>query len=82
MDQYIKEELHHGALLGSLDHPLFDIHISPFMTRPKSGSEVRRTIVDLSWPKGHLVNDGLSKNTYLGTPFSRHYPSVDSIIRN
>ena len=29
VDEYIKEELHHGALLGLLDHPPFDIHISP-----------------------------------------------------
>ena len=30
VDQYIEEELHHGALLGPLDHPPFNIHISPF----------------------------------------------------
>ena len=38
-------------------------------------------IVDLSWPKGHSVNDGVSNNAYLGTSFSLHYPSVDSIIQ-
>ena len=37
--------------------------------------------MDLSWPKHHSVNDGVSNNTYLGTSFSLHYPSVDSIIR-
>ena len=37
--------------------------------------------MDLSWPKGHSVHDGVSKNTDLGTEFSLHYPSVDSIIR-
>ena len=81
VDKYIAEESHHGALLGPLDHPPLNIHISPFMTRPKSGFEVRRTIVDLSWPKGHSVNDGVSNSTYLGTPFSLRYSSVDSIIR-
>ena len=50
------------------------------MTRPKSGSEVRRTIVDLSWPKSHSVNDGISNKAYLGMEFELHYPSVDSII--
>ena len=80
-DQNIKEKLHHGTLLGPLDHPPFYIHISPSMTPPKSRSEVRRTIVDLCWPKGHSVNDGVSNSTYLGTPYSLHYPSVDSIIR-
>ena len=73
-----REKLEHGVLLGSMNHPLFDIHISPFMTIPKSGSEVGRTIVDLSLPKGHSVNDGVI--TYLGTDVSLHYPSVDSII--
>ena len=37
--------------------------------------------MDLSWPKGHSVNDGVSISTYLGTHFPIHYPSVDSIIR-
>ena len=80
VDQYI-EEVQHGTLLGPLDDPPFKIHMLPFMTWPTSGSKVRRTIVDLSWPKDHSVNDGVSKNTYLGTEFSLHYPSVDSIIR-
>ena len=81
VDHYIQEEVQHGALLGPMDQTPFPIHISPFMTRPKADSEVRRTIVDLSWPKGHSVNDGVDKNTYLGTAFSLHYPSVDSIIQ-
>ena len=47
-------------MLGPFDSPPFDLYISPCMTRPKSGSEVRRTIVELRWPKGHLVNDGIT----------------------
>ena len=49
------------------------------MTRPKSGSDIRRTIVDLSWHKGHSVDDGISNKVYLGTEFKLHYPSVDSV---
>ena len=78
------DELRHGTLLGPLDHPPpphFDLHISPFMTRPRSGSDVGKTIASLSWPKGHSVNGGVSNKTYIGTEFTLNYPSVDSIIR-
>ena len=46
--EYIREELQHGALLGLFHSPPFSLPISPSMIRPKSGSEVRRTILDLS----------------------------------
>ena len=35
--------------------------------------------MDLSWPKGASVNDGVLKNTYLGTEFTLTYPSIDHI---
>ena len=34
-EKYLQKQLHFEAILGSLDVPLFDIHISPFMTRIK-----------------------------------------------
>ena len=37
--------------------------------------------MDLSFPKGLSINDGVLKDTYLGTDFQMHYPSIDSIIR-
>ena len=40
---------------------------------------VPQTIMDLSFPKGLSVNDGVLNDTYLGTDFQMHYPSVDSI---
>ena len=51
------------------------------MTREKSGSDSRRAIIDLSFSKGLSVNDGVAKDSYLGTKFQMHYLSVDSIIR-
>ena len=72
--------MQHGALLGPLDHVPFDIHISPFMIRPKYGSDVRRTVA-LSWPECCSVNDRVSNNIYLGTELGLQYPSVDSIVR-
>ena len=80
VDHYIQDELKHGAILGPFNCPPISLHISPFMTRPKADSAVRRTIVDLNWPKGHSVNDGVGKQSYLGTDFLLKYPSIDSII--
>ena len=56
-------------MLGLLDMTSFDIHISPFMSRAKSDSDSRRTIMDLSFPKGLSINDGVLKDTYWGTSF-------------
>ena len=50
------------------------------MTREKPHSEVRRTIVDLSWPKNFSVNAGVMKDNYLGSSFVLNYPSVDDIV--
>ena len=42
------------------------VGISPLSTRPKRGSEDRRVILDLSFPIGESVNDGIPKDTYMG----------------
>ena len=81
VDKYIEEEVHYQAMLGPFDMKPFDIHISSFMTRAKSDPDSRRTIMDLSFPKGLSINDGVLKDTYLGTDFQMHYPSIDSIIQ-
>ena len=51
IEWYIQKEQKHGAMLGPFDQKPIPLHVSPFMTREKPGSEVRCTIVDLSWPK-------------------------------
>ena len=61
VDHYIEEEMAHGAIIGPFDSPPFDLHTSPFMSREKPGSNKRRIIVDLSWPKGASVNSGVLK---------------------
>ena len=35
--------------------------------------------MDLSWPHGASVNTGVQKDSYLGTQYVLHYPSVDHI---
>ena len=49
-----------GAMVGQLDGLSFPIHVSPFMTRKKAGSHTRHTNIDLIWPKGTSVNDGVA----------------------
>ena len=78
---YIWEELRHGAMLGLFDHKPMALHISPFMTREKPDSEVRRTIVDLSWPNLFLVNAGVQKNAYLASNFVLKCLFVDDIFK-
>ena len=51
IDKYLREELQFQAILGPFDHPPIKMHISPFMTREKSGSDSLCAIIDLSFPK-------------------------------
>ena len=80
VDAYIAEELKYDALLGPFDtHPIASGHCSPFMTRAKPNSDRRRVIIDLSWPVGASVNAGIDKTSYLSSPFSLTFPTVDHI---
>ena len=82
MDAYLAEEVGFGAILGPFkSHLVQEPHFSPFMTREKSGSDKRCVIIDLSWPKGVSVNDGVDKDSYLATDFSLTFPTVVHIIQ-
>ena len=80
VDKYIQEEIKYKAMLGPFDTPPFNLHISPFMTREKAGLDTRRTIIDLSCPKGLSVNDGVSSLVYFNTDFELKYPSVNLMV--
>ena len=80
VEQYINEELQYGAIYGPFKDLPFPVHVSPLMTRPKQNSDKRRTIMDLSWPKGASVNNAIHKFRYLNTYFSLSYPSIDNIV--
>ena len=79
VSSYLQEELQHGAIIGPFMEPPFPIHISPLMTRDKQDSIQKRTIMDLSWPKGLSINNGVDKNTYLSTQYLLNYTSIDNI---
>ena len=54
VEEYITEELKHGALYGPFQDLDLDIQVYSLMTREKQDSTQRRTIMDLSWPKVFL----------------------------
>ena len=82
VDKYIQTEIDYGAMIGPFKELPFHCHISPFLTREKQNSVNRRVIVDLSFPVGQSVNDGVPHDRYLGTYFELNYPSVDTIVNN
>ena len=84
VDHFLAVELQHSALLCPFPktHPPFTfVATSPLMSRPKKNSEHRRIIMDFSFPIGSSVNSSIPKDTYLGTPYKLHYPTVDDYVR-
>ena len=80
VSKYLQEEIQHKAIIGPFQQMPFPCHISPFLTRDKPNSTNRRVILDLSFPLGHSVNEGVPKNKYLGTYFQLSYPSIDDMV--
>ena len=77
IDFYIATELSHGALLGPFSGPpTMPTHISPLMTRLKKDSIHRRVIMDLSWPEGASINEGVDGECYLGGEAHIKLPTV------
>ena len=66
-------------MLGPFDAnpPNAIINIFPLNTAAKKGSVDRRIIMDLSWPRGRSVNDGIC---ILGNAAAVHYPSIDNLL--
>lgn len=58
---YIETELSHNAIIGPFHSAPFQpwTRLSPLMTRPKRDSLKRRVIVDMSFPDGQAVSDGI-----------------------
>ncbi len=79
--QYLTQELSHVALAGPFSEDPFTpwFITSPLLTRPKRDSEKRRIIVDLSWPPGGAVNDGVMYQTWLGQQYKLKLPTTDDV---
>ena len=64
IEVYLQEEKAFNTILAPFSEPLIsDLHISPFLTREKTGANSHRVIVDLSFNPGSLVNAGVDPNT-------------------
>lgn len=79
IDQYISNGIQQGHIIGPfLESPFWlDVKISPLNTVAKRDSDERRVILDLSYPPGRSVNEGIDKSEYLGTHIELSFPSVD-----
>ena len=65
---YLDEELSFNAIFGPYEkEPFSEMQFSPFLTHEKLNSAKHRVIVDLSWPHGASINDGVASDQYLGT---------------
>lgn len=80
--KFIQEELNHDALLGPFEEPPFKpwVRISPLMTRSKKDSLDRRIIVDLSFPPGLSVNDGIDPKDHFGNDITYSLPSIMDLV--
>ena len=54
--------------------------MSPLNSVPKKDSQERQLILDLSFPEGNLINDGIEKDWYLGECDKLVLPSVDRLV--
>ena len=83
IQKYLERECKAMRIAGPFNvNPLSTpLAVSPMNTVPKSSMDERRVIVDLSWPIGSSVNDGISKDAYLGEVINLHYASVEDVCR-
>ena len=85
IDSFITTEISHGATAGPFQHNPFPtpIQTSLLQTVPKDTCK-RRVVLDLSFPPGASVNDGIPTDSFLDEPFHLSLPRsadfVDLII--
>lgn len=75
---FIKKELEWDAIVGPFNKAPFTpwCRISPMMTRPKRDTTECRIILDLSFPKGGGVNDGINTKDHYGADITYSLPSI------
>ena len=81
LKKYIQKEKDKGAVIGPLTLIAFKnkVGVSPISTRPKKNSKDRRVIIDLSFPPGEAVNDGMIKDNYMGLYVKLTFPRIDDL---
>ena len=87
ISKFINKELEMEAMLGPFEGDPFIpwTKVSPLMTRDKPSGMGKRVIIDLSFPPGRSVNDGVQKHAFQGRPFTYTLPSpldlAEAILR-
>ena len=81
LDSFLEKEVRLGAMLGPFDAPPFSdwYQTSQLMTVEKKDSDKRRVIIDLSYPAGEAVNDGVLKNHFQGEPLTYKLPTITDL---
>ena len=83
IEAYISKRIRRGHIIGPFQETPFKSRFttSPLNTVPKRNSTKRRVILDLSYPVGHSVNDGILKDNFMGFHVKLKYPTVDALAR-
>lgn len=82
VNDFVNTELTYDAIIGPFEEDPFSpwFRTSPLMTRAKKGANERRIIVDLSFPPGRSVNDGIDPSNHLGVDISYSLPTIADLI--
>ena len=80
--ELLRKEVSYNSVLGPFkDSPFGDKSCySPLNSVPKRESLDRRLILDLSLPAGNAINEGISKDVYLGECEKLSLPSIDKLV--
>ena len=77
----LRKEILLGGALGPFEIPPFATpRFSPLNSVPKKDSSDRRLILDLSFPRGKSINDGINKDIYLGKYSKLEPPTIDKLV--
>lgn len=81
INSFLQTELSYGATAGPFLHDPFPtpLQTSPLQTFPKDEFK-RRVVLDLGFPTGTSVNDGIPKDSFLDEPFHLSLPSSADFI--
>lgn len=81
IQEFIQVELGHEAILGPFHkEPFYPwTRRSPIMSRPKKDSDKRRIIIDLTFPQGHGVNQGIDIHAVLGKDITYSLPTIKDL---
>ena len=83
IQQLLDKEVKLGDFIGPFKcSPFPNPRYSPLNYVPKKDSDERRLILDLSFPKGSAINDGINKDSYLGEFNKLTLPSLDQFVQH